>query len=143
MLKRLALASLLLWPLSASAQVNQVAPIPAGAQVVPLTFDATGTTGQIAATFTKAAGKFTYICGFLITSGQTTVQTTVDATITGLVGGTKTFAYVFPSSGQGVLGVAFPGCITSSAKNTSIIVNVPASGGAGTAGSVSAWGYTN
>ncbi len=52
------------------------------------------------------------------------------------------FEYAFVSSGQGILGVAFPGCISSSAVNTSIVVNVPA-GGAGTVGAVNAWGYTN
>jgi hypothetical protein len=52
------------------------------------------------------------------------------------------FVYTFVSSGQGILGVALPGCITSSALNQSITVNVPA-GGAGTTVAVSTWGYTN
>jgi len=55
---------------------------------------------------------------------------------------TMNFTYVFVSSGQGVLGVAFPGCLVASAANTNIVVNTPA-GGAGTVGSVSAWGFTN
>jgi hypothetical protein len=52
------------------------------------------------------------------------------------------FVYAFVSSGQGVFGIAFPGCISGSAQNTSIVVNVPA-GGAGTTVAATAWGYTN
>lgn len=126
----------------AQAQVVQVAPIPAGAQINVLTGSATGTTGSIAATLTGAAGKWTYVCGFTITSASTTSAAAVTATLTGTVTATMSFIYTFVSSGQGVLGVAFPGCISSSAVNTSIAINVPA-GGTGTVVAANIWGYTN
>jgi hypothetical protein len=52
------------------------------------------------------------------------------------------FIYTFVSSGQGVLGVAFPGCISSSAVNTSNAITVPG-GGAGSVVATNIWGYTN
>lgn len=142
-MKRLALLLALFCLLGvAQAQVVTVWPPPQGAQVIPLTASTTGTTGAVAATLTGAAGKFTYICGFTMTSAGTTAATLGNATITGTVTGTLNFTYAFVSSGQGLLGVAFPGCITSSAVNTNIVVNMPA-GGAGTTVAVSAWGYLN
>ena len=45
-------------------------------------------------------------------------------------------------AGGVVFGIAFPGCISGSAQNTNIVVNVPA-GGAGTTVAATAWGYTN
>lgn len=127
---------------AAQAQVMTVWPAPQGAQVTPLTATATGTTGAFSATLTGVAAKWTYICGFVLTSGGTTSATLGVATITGTVSGTMNFEFVFPSSGQGILGVAFPGCIVSSAVNTNIVVNLPA-GGAGTIAAISAWGYVN
>lgn len=125
----------------AQAQVVTTRSFPEGPSVNPLTASSTGTTGSITVTLTGAAGKFTYLCGFTITSGGTSAATLGDATITG-VPTTMHFTYVFVSSGQGLLGVAFPGCITSSAVNTNIVLTIPA-GGAGTTVSGSMWGYTN
>lgn len=142
-MKRLALAlALLLGLVPAAAQVVTVAPFPQGGQPNNLTASATFTTGTSSATLTGAAGRWTYLCGFTVTSAGTSAATAGTVTVTGTVSGTLNFTYVFVSSGQGILGIAFPGCISSSAVNTSIVVNVPA-GGTGTVGSVSAWGYTN
>lgn len=143
MRKALAGLVLLLWLASpALAQVVTTAPFPQGGQPNNLTASATFTTGTSSATLTGAASRWTYLCGFTVTSAGTTSATSGTITLTGTISGTMNFTYVFVSSGQGVLGIAFPGCISSSAVNTSIIVNTPA-GGAGTTGSVSAWGYTN
>lgn len=127
---------------AALAQVVTVKPFPEGGQTANLTASNVGTTGAITATLTGASNRFTYICGFVVTSGGTTAAINADVTVTGTISGTMHFNYVFVSSGQGILGIAFPGCISSSAKNTSIVINVPA-GGAGTVVSASAWGYTN
>ena len=104
-----------------------------------VTKSTTATTGAFSVTIPGISGSTTNLCGFVITSGGTTSAAVVTATITGTVTGTMNFAYVFPSSGQGVLGVAFPQCIAASATNTSIVVSVPA-GGAGTVAALSAWG---
>lgn len=144
-MKRLALALCLLAILAiapAPAQVVTTAPFPQGGQPNNLTASNTGTTGSITATLTGAAGRWTYLCGFTITSGGTSAANVQAPTITGTVSGTLSFTYVFVSSGQGVLGVAFPGCISSSAQNTSIVLTVPA-GGAGTTVAANMWGYTN
>lgn len=127
----------------ALAQVALVKPLPQGANVFNATASSTFTTGAATATLTGASGKWTYLCGFVVTSAGTTSATLGNVTITGTVTGTLNFEYAFVSSGQGVFGTAFgPGCIQSSAQNTSIVINTPA-GGAGTVGAVTAWGYTN
>ena len=127
---------------AALAQVVTTKPFPEGGQTNNLTNSATFTTNTSSATLTGVAGRFTYICGFVVTSAGTTAATLGAITITGTVSGTMNFEYAFVSIGQGILGVAFPGCISSSAANTNIVVNTPA-GGAGTVGAVTAWGYTN
>lgn len=143
-MKRIALALLLCVGIASAAlsQVVTTAPFPQGGQTNNLTNSAIFTTGTSSATLTGAASKWTYICGFVVTSAGTTSATLGNITVTGTVSGTMNFEYAFVSSGQGSFGIAFPGCISSSAVNTSIVVNVPA-GGAGTVGAVTAWGYTN
>lgn len=105
-----------------------------------ITASTTATTGAFNASLAAVFGKTNYICGFVITSGGTTAAAVVNATVAGTVSGTMNFSYVFPSSGQGVLGVAFPQCIIASASNTAITVSVPA-GGTGTTAALSVWGY--
>lgn len=141
-MKKLALLLALLFVGVAQAQPVVVWPPPQGAQVTPLTASATGTTGAFSATLTGVTGKWTYICGFTMTSGGTTAATLGNATVTGTISGTMNFTYVYVSSGQGLLGIAFPGCISSSATGTNIVVNMPA-GGAGTTAAITAWGYIN
>jgi hypothetical protein len=119
------------------AQTNPVTPVIPGAVV---TASATGTTAATAASLPAVSGKWTYICGFTITSGGTTTAAVGNATVAGAVTGTLNFTYVDVSSGQGILGVAFPQCIVASAQNTAITVTAPA-GGAGTVVAVTAWGY--
>ncbi|SRR6266404_1607551 len=142
-MKKLCAALLLYLGLASVALAQVVITTPlAGPNATPLTPSTTFTTGSSSATLTGTANKWTYICGFVVTSAATATPVAVTVTVTG----TPTimnFTYTFVSTGQGVLGIAFPGCITSSAPNTNIVVNVPGSGGTGTVGSISAWGFTN
>lgn len=108
---------------------------------VDITATNTGTTGAVAATLAAVSNKTTYICGFVITGGGTASAVVGNATVAGVVTGTINFSYVDVSSGQGLLGVAFPRCIPASALNTTIVVTAPASGGSGTVKAVTAWGY--
>lgn len=127
----------------ALAQVVQVAPIPQGAAIAVVTSSTTGTTGSVNAGILGAANKWTYVCGFTVTSGGTTSATTGTVQLSGTTSSNMNFTYVFPAAGaQGVLGVAFPGCIASRAVNTAIYVSVTA-GGTGTAVSANLWGYRN
>lgn len=140
-MRKLAIAlllSLLVGP--ASAQLPSTAQIPIGGQPAQLVQSTTGTTGATSVTLTGIPGKFTYICGFTITSAGTTAGIAVTATITGTVN-TMNFIYAFVSTGQGILGVALgPGCMTTPATGGNIVLSVPA-GGAGTVVAVTAWGY--
>jgi hypothetical protein len=136
------LAALLGLVAIASAQVVTTRQFPEGAQVLNVTPSADFTTGTSAVVLTAISGKWNYICGFTITTGGTTAATTGKVTIAGLASGTLSFTYVFVSSGQGIMGIAWPGCLTASAANQAITVSTPA-GGAGTVGSVNAWGYNN
>ena len=107
---------------------------------INITESTTATTGTLTTAFPAVSGRTNYICGFVITSGGTTSALVVNATVTGTITGTLNFQYVFPSSGQGVLGVAFPQCIIASASNSAITVSVPG-GGTGTNAALSIWGY--
>jgi hypothetical protein len=138
MMKRLALA-LLASAWFAGAQAQQCITTTGTSQILPLQVSGTGTTGAVSATLTGAAGKFTYLCGFMITSAGATTGTVRAATVTG-TGSTLTFEYLDPSSGQGFLGVALPVCYASNAQNTNIVVTVPGTG-TGTVGmAVTVWG---
>jgi len=133
------LAAALLAFLLASAALAQTLVVPAQTNLNQIQASATGTTGQVTATLTGAAGRWTNLCGFVVTSAGTSSAAAVNVTVTG-TGTTMNFTYNFVSSGQGVLGVALPACIQSSAVNTNIVVTVPG-GGAGTTVAVTAWGY--
>lgn len=137
-LSLLAALSLSLWAWAMPA-FSQTAIVPIQTTITQVQASATGTTGAVSATMAAVSGQWNYICGFTITSGGTTSALAVTATITGLQT-TMSYTYIFVSSGQGVLGVAFPACISSSATNTAIVVSVPG-GGAGTTVAVNAWGY--
>ena len=107
---------------------------------INITKSTTATTGNFNVSLPAVSGVTNYLCGFIITSGGTSSALVVNATASGTITGTMNFSYVFPSTGQGVLGVAFPQCIAASAQNTAITVTVPG-GGAGTTAALSAWGY--
>lgn len=137
-MKRLALA-LLASAWFAGAQAQQCLVTASTAQITQLQNSGTGTTGAVTATLTGAAGKFTYLCGFMITSAGATAGTVRAATVTG-VGATLTYEYLDPSTGQGFLGVALPVCYSSSAQNTNIVVTVPGTGTNTVGLAVTAWG---
>jgi PKD repeat protein len=138
----LALLALCLTLTPITAQVSGFIP-PVGSNI---TSSSTATTAAFTASLAASGtagttgAKTNYICGFVVTAGGTTTATVVNVTITGTVSGTMNFAFVAPSSGQGLLGVAFPQCIGASASGTAITVNVPALG-AGTVAAASIWGF--
>lgn len=142
MKKYLILPPLLLAAITpASAQVPLVYSSPLGPGTMPITASAVGTTGAVSATLSGSTGYWTYICGFVITSGGTTTASAGDAMITGTTGGTLNFTYVDTDVGQGSMGATFaPSCIRSSTTGQSIVVTAPA-GGTGTTAAVTAWGY--
>jgi hypothetical protein len=117
---------------------------PVGGQPVngSQTLSGAATSGAAVATLPAQAGRWTYICGFTITSGNFTAGAMVTAVIANLQGGNLSYAYLQPQTGQGAFGVTFaPVCLPTNAANTAITVTVP--GNASTAGltAVNAWGY--
>ena len=110
----------------------------------PITASATGTAAAISATLPAVAGKTTFICGFVMSSGGTTTAAFGNATVVGTVTGTMNFVYgaVAPAAGQGLLNVIFnPLCIPANAQNIAIVVTQPAGGTGTTAAALSVWGY--
>lgn len=137
------LVSLLLLALGAPwALAQNVTPPPYPQGGIPVGITATGTTGSVTATLPARSGRTTFICSFVISSGGSSSASVVPVTLTGLpaIFGTLSWQYVFVSSGQGLLGTAFPYCIPALAQNTTISVTVPG-GGAGTNISVTLTGF--
>lgn len=139
-MKRLLIALLLLFTTPAVAQQCLPHPSnPAGTATVQAS--TTGTTATIAATLPAAVGKYTYVCGFIITSAGATTATTRTATLSGM-GTTLSFAYLDPitAAGQGRLVMPFPTCIPASAPNTAIVLTLPGTGTGTVIASVVLWG---
>jgi hypothetical protein len=111
----------------------------------PVTAQATGTTGAVAATLPAVAAKTTYICGFSVSPGSAASAITIQVTVTGTITGTLTWAVGAPITAAGTTGatltVPFNPCIPASAVNTGIAVNSGALGTSGVNNDVNAWGF--
>lgn len=109
----------------------------------------TSSSGNVAAasavaTLAGAAGVTTYITGFVLTAAGATAAAVVNATVTGLIGGTATFTFTFPAGatvGATPLFVNFPTPIPASAANTSIVVTLPSGGAGNTNAAATAFGF--
>lgn len=118
-------------------------PLPAGA--VPVT----NSSGNVAATATSAtlpasATLFTWITGFQVTGAGATAASVILVTVTGVQGGTMTYALVVPAGATTSitpLAVPFQPAVRSSAINTAIAVSVPSFGAGNTNAAVTAQGY--
>ena len=100
--------------------------------------------GAATATLPAVQGRFTYICGFAITSSGSTTAIVVAPTVVGAIGGTQTYAYATVAGvllANAPLVVPFTPCLPSSAVNTAIVVSIPSLGAGNTNTTVSAWGY--
>jgi hypothetical protein len=132
-----AAVALLLMAASAFAQNTTPPPYPQGAIAVGKSV--AGTTGTVAPALPAKSGYTTFVCNFVITSGGTSSQAVVTTTLSGLsanfidssTANQLSYQYVFPSTGQGLLGIAWPNCIPAAAANSAITLTVPG-GGAGT-----------
>lgn len=111
----------------------------------PVGGNGSGAATAITATLAAAVGKTTWIQGFLVTGLGATAAAVIDITVTGLLGGTRTFSLAVPAGAT--VPVAEPLLITfdqpfpASAVNTAIVVNVPSFGAGNTAARASAWGF--
>ncbi len=121
----------------------QVAALPTGATPV------TNSSGNVAnatatATLPAAAGVFTWLSGFQLTGAGATGASVVLVTVTGVVGGTLTYALVVPAGATTSivpLTPAFQPALRSSAVNTPIVVSATPFGAGNTNAAVTAQGY--
>lgn len=105
---------------------------------------ATGAAAAIAATLPAAAGATTFITGFEVTGTGATAGSIITITVTGILGGTKSYVYVVPAgvgAAAPTLTVEFSRPIPASALNTAIAVNVPSFGAGNTNAAVTAHGF--
>lgn len=96
------------------------------------------------ATLAAAAGKTNFITGFEITSAGATAASVVLATVTGLLGGTRTYVYASvagATAANQTLSVQFSQPLRASAVNTAIVVTLPALGAGNTNAAVNAQGW--
>lgn len=143
MLKRLLVAlALLAWAPLAYAQT--IAPSQSSTLIPVANSSGNVAAGTATATLPAAQGKYTYLCGFSITSSGSTAAAVVSPTVSNLVGGTQTYTY---SSVAGVtlanapLVVNFTPCVPTTAINTTVPVSLPSLGAGNTNATVDAWGY--
>jgi len=141
-MKLLLLLLLLLTGTPALAQAPFIIP---GVPVVGVTASSgTVAAGTATATLPAFVGRNTYICGFAITSAGSTAAAVVAPTVTGIVGGTMTFAYASVAGvtlSNAPLVVLFTPCMPSANVQQAIVVSLPSLGAGNTAATVNAWGF--
>jgi hypothetical protein len=86
---------------------------------VNITASASATTNAFSATFPAVANTYNLLCGAVMDPAGTTTSAS-SVTASGLVSGMAPFTYVFPSTGQAALGLAFPQCIRGFGSNTEV-----------------------
>lgn len=97
-----------------------------------------------AATLTGTASTTVYLAGFEITGAGATAGLPVTVTVTGLLGGTRSYTYTFAVGAtlpNQPLIVEFDPPLPASAVNTAIVVSCPASGVGGTNNTTVAHGF--
>lgn len=100
--------------------------------------------GTAAASFAAASDVLNYLSGFTVTGGGATGASVVNLTVSGLLGGTQTYAVAVPAGatlGISPLVVQFPEPIQATARNTAISVSLPTLGAGNTNASVNIYGY--
>ena len=127
-----------------SGAVAQSTSYPAGA--IPFTASASGTTAAVTATITAVANKTAVICGFYYAGSNATAAQSGVVTITGITGGTMSYAFPTLALGATVpntvpIDEAFLPCIPATGTNTAIAVAGPALGSGAPVATVTVWGY--
>ena len=120
-----------------------VAAAPYASTQTPVSIGATGANSSTVATLAAQAGKTNYLTGFEVTAGGATAGALINATVTGLSGGTLTYAISIPTGvtlGTSLV-VEFTQPIPASAVNTAVSVTVPAAGSGSTVETATAHGF--
>ena len=98
-----------------------------------------------AATIPAVAGRLTYLTGLEVTGAGATAGSVVLLTVTGIQGGTATYAIAVPTGatvGLTPLTISFAPPVPASAVNTAIVVSLPALGAGNTNACVVARGFS-
>lgn len=112
----------------------------------PITVSATGTTAAVVATIPAVTSRTAYLCGFSFNGSNATAAQAGVITVTGVIGGTMSFAYptlalgaAVPNAGQA--DESFLPCAPATSVSVAIAVNGPALGSGATVATTTAWGY--
>lgn len=101
---------------------------------------ATGTTSAVTCTLAGAGSRTTYICGFEMTSAQTSTAGSFSGTISNIEGSlTFTYQQQAAASGSNLLTRTFTPCIPASGQNTAIAISFTNANAA--ALDINAWGF--
>ena len=136
-------------PLRAALSCLPLIALACPAAAEPHRYPVIATSGNVAAataaaTLPAAQGLITFISGFEITAGGATAGSCVTATVTGLAGGSLSYAYCAPTGATAAaapLVVPFRPPLPASSVNTAIAVTLPSLGAGNTTTSVSAHGF--
>jgi hypothetical protein len=104
----------------------------------------TGAAAQTNASLPGVAGQTTFITGFEVTGGGATAASVIAVTVTGILGGTKTYELGVPAgalAGVTPLVVEYARPIPAAAVNTAIVVTVPSFGAGSTVQATTAHGF--
>jgi hypothetical protein len=138
------LASALLLLLASPAFSQSAAPDTSSQRISVSASSGTVAAATATATLPATPGRYTFICGFSITSAGSTGAAVVAPTVTSVVGGTMTYTYTTVAGAtlaNAPLVVSFTPCVPATAANTTIPVSVPSLGAGNTNTTVSAWGF--
>lgn len=121
------------------------APGPYPGSSIPVTAHGTGTTGAVTATLPAIPGYNTFVCGFSVSPGSAATAITLTETLSGILGGSMTWAVGAPVTAVGTTGTTltqnFNPCIPASASNTAIVITSSALGTSGVNNDAQIWGY--
>lgn len=97
-------------------------------------------------TLPAIAGRRTFIAGFTVDGLGATAASVINVTISGVLGGTITYALSIPAGATAALAaplrVEFARPIPANADNTAIVVNVPSFGAGNTQANASVHGFS-
>lgn len=100
--------------------------------------------GAAIASLGAKTGQTAYMTGLQITGAGATAALAVNATVTGLAGGTISYTFVFPAgvavAGQSIVASFYPG-LQASGPNVAITLTLPAGGAGNTNAAVSLQGF--
>jgi hypothetical protein len=136
------LASLALGQVAKADPIYTYSPLPPGAPIVAASGNVANT--NAVATLAAAPGKTTFITGFRCDAAGATAGLAVSLTVAGLLGGTLTYAFTFPTGaavGAWPVEHLFVPPLAASTVNTAIVVTLPAGGAGNTNATCNATGF--